>query len=357
MRATAISARDIDDELRARWRELQQTNPSLRSPYFAVEYTDAVASVRDDVFVLVAEHAGEILALLPYQMRRRGIAEPVGGRMSDYHGLISAPGTIVDVEAMLRAADLRVFEFHHLLADQVSFCASHRAHDDSQILDLGAGFEDYLRLPKVKRGNHLREIRRRARKFETDVAPTRLVECSSDESAFHRVLEWKSEQCRRTGVPEFLRWGWTEAMLRRIWETTTPDFGGILSVLYSGDRVAAAHFGMRSRSVLHWWFPVYDADFRRYSPGGQLLYRMAEWGADHGFAELDLGKGEEDYKRFFATSTRAVAVGAVRVPSATGAIHRVRVDSEAFVRESPHAEPLRRSVRALRRRRRARATT
>ncbi|MBF8187479.1 GNAT family N-acetyltransferase [Nonomuraea sp. K274] len=38
----------------------------------------------------------------------------------------------------------------------------------------------------------------------------------------------------------------------------------MLDIVYVGDRPVAAHFGLRSDTVLAGWFPAYDTDFARY---------------------------------------------------------------------------------------------
>ena len=60
---------------------------------------------------------------------------------------------------------------------------------------------------------------------------------------------------------------WTRALLDRIFACRGEAFAGELSALYAGDRLAAVHFGMRSYGVLHLWFPSYDADLAKFSPG------------------------------------------------------------------------------------------
>ena len=50
-------------------------------------------------------------------------------------------------------------------------------------------------------------------------------------------------------------------LLRRLFDTRSSDFGGMLSAVYAGPHLVAAHFGLRAGPVLHWWFPVYDPNF------------------------------------------------------------------------------------------------
>ncbi|MFO0886026.1 MAG: hypothetical protein U0894_17895 [Pirellulales bacterium] len=83
------------DEI-ATWKQLQAANPSLESPYFHPEFTLAVASVRSDVEVAVLQKQNQTIGFLPFQRGKLGLAKPVGGKVSDYHGLIAAADTVVD---------------------------------------------------------------------------------------------------------------------------------------------------------------------------------------------------------------------------------------------------------------------
>jgi len=111
---------------------------------------------------------------------------------------------------------------------------------------------------------------------------------------------------------------------------------------------------MRSETVLHWWFPVYDPEdeLARYSPGGILLLKLAEQAAGMGLRVLDLGKGDDPYKDSFRTGAIPLAEGAVEVPSIAATLRRSRIRSEEWLRRSPALAPLREGVRALRRLRR-----
>ena len=56
---------------------------------FGPEFTQAVAAVRGDVEVGVLEERGEPVGFFPFQRSRRNVARPVGGKMSDFQGLIA----------------------------------------------------------------------------------------------------------------------------------------------------------------------------------------------------------------------------------------------------------------------------
>ena len=119
----------------------------------------------------------------------------------------------------------------------------------------------------------------------------------------------------------------------------SPGCSGVLSVLYVGERPIAAHFGLRSRTVLSCWFPAYDPEFAKYSPGLVLHLRMAEAAAAAGIGMLDLGRGAAEYKDALKTGELTVHEGAVVRPGVLGALHWLRREPplrvHRFVRTRP----------------------
>jgi CelD/BcsL family acetyltransferase involved in cellulose biosynthesis len=104
-------------------------------------------------------------------------------------------------------------------------------------------------------------------------------------------------------------------VLHDIHRTQNEDFSGALSLLYAGDRMIAGHFGMRSDSVWHYWFPAYDAMLAKYSPGIVLLLKMIEHACEAGISTIDLGKGMSPYKKRFMNAQVDVSSGSVELPS------------------------------------------
>ena len=99
----------------------------------------------------------------------------------------------------------------------------------------------------------------------------------------------------------------------------------MLSLLYAGDRLVAAQFGMRCESVYHCWFPAYNPEMAYYSPGSMLLLKVAEHACSIGITMIDLGKGVSEQKRRFMNASVPVAMGAVELSSwryARRATHR-----------------------------------
>ena len=349
MKITRIRASELDNSLAQRWRAWSDADPSLASPYFCLDYLQAVAQVRDDVFVAVLEQDGAVQGFFPYQMNSRRVAGPVGGRLSDFHGLIASPAlTGLDATALMRALGIDIWDFDHVPASQTLFAPHAKIHDESPIMDVSQGYAGYLEQRKAAGAQRVAQMLRKARKFEREVGPLRFDADCRDRRAFDQTVQWKREQCLRTGVPDFMSWGWTVELLERIWAVDHSGFAGRLSVLWHGDVILAAHFGMRSRSVWHWWFPGYNATFSDHSPGGILLLRVAEAAAQAGMSHVDLGKGQDAYKRSFATGSIPLVEGAVMVPSLTSRLRRTRVAGRSFLRESAVLGPARSAFRQLR---------
>jgi len=339
MRVEVVPGGSLSSDLKARWQELQSEDPALAGPYFCWEFT-AAAAVRDNVFVAVLEDGSGVFGFFPYQVAGRGVGEPVGGLLSDYHGVIGGKHADFDARDLVRQCGLDIWDFDHL-TPQTPFLAHATIHAESPVMDLREGFEAYLESRKQAGVKKLRKLQGLARKFEREVGPLRFETRCEDPAVFDGIIASKSRQCRRTGVVDFFGWGWTVELLRRVLETQTTDFQGLMSALYAGEQLVASHMGMCSRSVWHWWFPTYEEEFSRYSPGLILLLKAAEAAVSEGFVTIDLGKGDDAYKQSFMTGSLPLLEGNVIRPTWRGVLRRTKTATRRFLKTSPVAAPLR----------------
>jgi CelD/BcsL family acetyltransferase involved in cellulose biosynthesis len=79
---TAVPGSALSGNLVARWSALQLADPEPASPFFRPEFTQAVARVRDGVFVAVVEDGRVPVGFLPFERARLGIGKPVGRHLS-----------------------------------------------------------------------------------------------------------------------------------------------------------------------------------------------------------------------------------------------------------------------------------
>ena len=309
MKGTLISGRELSDDLVSIWIELQQANPDLASPYFHPAFTKAIAAVRHDVEVAVLQSEGKIVAFFPFQREHGAVGRPVGGIISDYHGLICKQDFRFSPRELLDQSRLIAWEFDHLPASQVSFTPFRWSIEPSPQIDLSRGYEAYVQQLRGAGSKQIKKIYNLMRRIEREIGPLRFVPESTDAVALATVLDWKSDQYRKTAKPDLLAPGWVRQAVECIFATRAPGCSGALSLLYAGNRLVAGHFGIRSHQVWHYWFPSYDAEAAKYSPGLILLLKMAEHAPVMDVQLIDLGKGMSSYKERLMNTHSPLASG------------------------------------------------
>lgn len=98
-----------------------------------------------------------------------------------------------------------------------------------------------------------------------------------------------------------------QEFLKSLVSKTTAGFSAPLSVLYWGDQLIAAHLGLLGAGRLHYWFPVYEPAYAKYSPGKVLLSEIMRRSKQLGLDVIDFGEGHADYKEAAATETHDLA--------------------------------------------------
>ncbi len=334
------------DDLSA-WDSIQRNNPALDSPFFRPEFAGAVASVRDDVEIAVVKDGGRSVGFLPFHRLPWNAGTPLGGVVSDFHGVISPAGVDHCPVELIRAAGLGSFKFNRLVCDrQVRFEDHVRDELSSPYIDLSDGFDAYIESRDNGR-RILKQVRRKKKGLERRVGPIRFEAHSDDREVLETCVRWKTEQYHRTGVPNVLAPEWVVLLLETILETKSADFAPMFSVLYAGDQIASIDVGMRSRNVWHPWFCVYNVDMEKYSPGIIHLVDMMKEVPQLGIERIDLSAGGESYKYRFMSGERRVGCGAVDARLATATARRVWWRARDVVRSSPLAGPARIPARLL----------
>jgi CelD/BcsL family acetyltransferase involved in cellulose biosynthesis len=303
-----MPAGDLAPSELARWAELQRASLLYRSPFFRPEFTFAVARVRD-VRVAVIEDSGSVAGFFPFELGRGRQGRPIGWPFSDYHGVVLDDSATVDPRALVRACGLATWSFDHLPAGMAAFDPYVFGQGRSPYLDLSEGFEPYLARRRAR--SDVRGALRKARKLAREVGPLRFVPESDDPDLLAQTVNWKRRQYMETGVRDVLADAGGRDLLAHVHAARGPEFAGVLSVLHAGDVVAGLHLGLRSGGVWHSWFPVYNPDLERYSPGLVLLLELAAAAPALGIGEIDLGKGEARYKEALATGTVPLHEGCV----------------------------------------------
>jgi CelD/BcsL family acetyltransferase involved in cellulose biosynthesis len=302
-------ASELDPQARALWAQFRSANPALASPYFDFRYILAAAETAPGAEVAIIRRSGAIVAFLPFQ-RRGGAIQPMGAPLTDYHGLVAQAGADIDLKAVLEHLRVRRFRFGGLVGGQAR-AVNAAAPKPAMIADLTGGYEAYLAGRRAAgQGSFLKDKRRRQRQLAEQVGPLSFS-LSADPDLLETIIAEKRAQWRRTGQHDVFSADWTQALLRRLARDPDDDFGLRIAVLKAGDKIVAAEAGLLSGSVYHLWFPIYDPDFARYSPGALMTLETLRGLAEQGVAFADFGPGAEDYKRAFADEGGQVVEGDV----------------------------------------------
>lgn len=309
IRVETRRANELEPQARALWAQFRGSDLALSSPYFDLRYVLAASAVAPQSQVAVIRRAGEIVGFLPFQ-RRGGAIQPMAAPLTDYHGLIARPGADIDLKVVLELLQARRFRFGGLVGAQAR-AINAAAPKPAMVADLSSGYEAYLEGRRAAgQGGFLKDKRRRQRQLAEQVGPLSFS-LSANPDMLEMIIAEKRTQMRRTGQHDVFSTSWTQDLLRCLNNESDPDFGLRVAVLRAGDKIVAAEAGLLSGAVYHLWFPIYDPDFARYSPGALMTLETLRALAEQGVALADFGPGAEDYKRAFAEEGDKVVEGDV----------------------------------------------
>ena len=324
---------------RSEWADLQRQNPSLDSAFYAPDFTDVIAAVREDVEVAVVSEGDCTVGFFPYLRGRNRTARPVAGRLTEFQGPVCRRDFRWDPCEVMRGAGLRAWYFDHVPVCHSSIELHSWGTVPSPFIDLEHGFDHY-EMEVHRRGRTIEQIHRKARKLAREVGPLRFELDTADERVFKALLQWKGEQYQRRAQLPIFRYPWVRALLDRIHRHSSDRMKGMMSALWAGDRLAAVHLGLRSPRVLHVWFPTYNSTLEHYSPGLIMMLRLAEHAAANGITRIDLGTGEERYKQQLKSADTPLLVGGVDFRVGRAGLRRNWYALNEWVRRSQYREYL-----------------
>lgn len=322
MRTTLCRPSELGVDDLAMWRQIQRTSAELTSPFLSPGFALALETVREDVWVAVIADGARTAGYFPFQRRRR-VGRGLAMGVSDCQAIITHPEFRFDTAALLRSCGLEVWEVDHLIGGQSWMLKGKVATRSSWTMDLSAGFESYLAGISEAAPGTMRSMLRKRRKFEREHAVTFQFD-DHDRAPLEMLRRWKSEQYRRTGRRDRFAWRWFADLVDVLADQGTENCHGRLSTLWAGDELAAAHFGVVSETALACWFPAYDRNFSRYSPGFDLFLRMAEASGRTSLQRMDLGKGDEPFKQVLSNTVMTVQEGAMATSSIFSSLKRLQ---------------------------------
>ncbi|MER7361163.1 GNAT family N-acetyltransferase [Nonomuraea wenchangensis] len=320
MRVTLALPRELGPSEVSRWRALQESDPAYDNPFLSPEFTVAVGELREMVRVAVLHDGPDIVGFFPFERHPLGIGKPVAAGLTDAQGLVCAKDLEIDARRLIKDCGLGVYEFDHLVSGQPLMGDRAERHP-SPIIDLREGYEHYTSFLKDNSGKTYKSTLAKSRKLQREAGPLRHDYAVTDLEPLRTLLGWKTDQYRRTGRTDRFAHQWIVELVERLLATRTDSFAGVLDMIYVGDRPVAGHFGVRTRTTLAGWFPAYDTDFAKYSPGLIHHLAMAEQAAASGIEVIDMGRGQKEYKEKLKNGELEVAEGRVARASAGAGVH------------------------------------
>lgn len=323
MRFSTVHPRELSTPELARWRDIRAAGTLPRNPFLSAEFAVAVGASRPATRVTVIDDGATTVGFFAHERHGR-VARPVGTLLADSEGPVVAPGAAVDMAALLAHEGLAGWDFD-TLADGLLPAGAYRVEAErSPVLDLSPGWDDYLATISGRSKKWLASTWRKRRKLEREVGEIRFEFHTADPEVLRSLMGWKSGQYAALGEWDRFADPGIVAIARTLAASRAAECAGAVSALWAGDRLVAAHLGLHSETVLSWWFPAYDPEFGRYSPGILLLLAIAEAAAGRGVTQLDLGRGAHDYKDATATGELVVRTGALDAASLSSLPRRAK---------------------------------
>lgn len=354
-----------------RWRDGRQS--ARIQPFFSPRFAAAVDHARGDVLVAIAVEPGykyddfpdpnRAVAFLPFH-RVGKLGVPVGRFLNDAHNIVGLSSQEIDWTQWLEACDVIAFNFHAVPDPAVAWVDEHRLQT---VKSFCAEFSDdspgYLR--QLERDHRtICKQGQKTRKLAREVGEVRMeIDCRSPE-ILQQTIAWKRSQYQRTHILDLFLPEWTRRLVEELhhgvdYSTEAVSDGadtdfrqtplrGLLSVLWAGDRVIAAHYGMIERGRMHYWFPTYDPAYSRYSPGTALFTEIVRAATAHGVDCIDMGYGEQPYKQKQTATTSELVFGTITNSKWHQLTYSLENQLVSCLKKMPMKEVAKRGWRAIR---------
>ncbi|MEM7427580.1 MAG: GNAT family N-acetyltransferase [Pseudomonadota bacterium] len=328
---------ELDAGHRRLWAELQTGSGLLKDAFFSYDFAAAVANLKEDVRVAVLSKGTEVVGYLPFE-QNGGVGTAVGSLVSEAHGAIVRPDAIWDAEHVIRQAGLSEWNFVCAPADQTPLRKWRFCEDDFPYVCLKDGIEG-LRADMGQRGSRtLSQTYRKMRKLERERGSLRFEFQARDRDAvLECLMAWKSAHLLRIGVADPFAFPWIRKLARNLGAHASPSLTGVLSALYLGDELLAAHLGLKGFDTLNCWYPAYNPDpaFSGYSPGQILLVKMLEAANGNGIVRYHFGRGPEPYKARLRNGGYAIMEGSVNTKPLPRLVRKTSFQVREFADNSP----------------------
>jgi CelD/BcsL family acetyltransferase involved in cellulose biosynthesis len=309
MRVTIVRPGDLGPSEASLWARFQKSSPELQNPFFSLTFAQVVDRHRPNSRVAVVEDDGAIQTFLPFDLGPQRIGMPIGNPMNNLQGFISG-GAPIDARQVIRKAGLRGWRYIAAPVTQRALTAHHYDGTlvEASLMDLSDGYEPFFASLSKK---FTKDFGNLWRSLERDLGPVSLEWRATAPEHIRQLIDWKS--AKYGGARELFADAAARGILEELSALSSEDCEGVLNVLRAGDRVVAIVSCLAYPGVLSAWFPAYDHDMGKFSPGRLSLLATAEEAARRHITRLEMGPGQDAYKTRITNASYPVAGGAVWV--------------------------------------------
>lgn len=311
--------RSLEEVAAARdaWRDLTARVPSA-TPFQTWEWVHGFARYdrsRPRVLVLT-EPGGRWLAVLPLCESSRipwiRRLELIGGRLSDYPGLLVDPARRAACEARLRSTLGRLLDLGVMRSQPDNPPAwlpplpyKVLATDESVVVTLPGNVEAFMQTLSAKFRSNLRRNQRRVEDSRIEFhTPTNERELRAAMPVLFELHQMRKNSQGERG--RFYESRWREAITDIAVSLQVPGVTR-LTILRIDDVPAAASFDLRLHATQFTYQYGMNPALKTYSPGKLLTLRMLEDAIGAGMQRYDFGRGMEEYKLQWSKQRRVVS--------------------------------------------------
>lgn len=296
----------LDAAERAAWVAFMRQSRPLCRAFLAPGFALAAEQAHGRAWVSVLREDGRIAGFFPFQFASRwhrliGLADRIGGRLSDNSGLVGRPGLRIEAGELLRLSGLGALFMTHLAEGQEAFGLVAEETRIGHEIHLGEGSAAYFSALRTRNKSFVQDTNRLIRRLETKIAaPAFTYSTRPEETDVLATIALKREQYGKTGADDPFNDPDSLALCRALLQVGSPEMACVLSRTAIGNDVIAQHFGLYCLGTLSYWFPVYDPRFAEFSPGRIDLWRTIEMAEAETISLIDLGEGDSRAKRDFS---------------------------------------------------------
>jgi CelD/BcsL family acetyltransferase involved in cellulose biosynthesis len=272
----------------------------------------------NEIVTVLVRSGRDLVAIFPFGIRKRNglrIATIAGGCHANFQMPLSQDSFRPD-DAELRellngigtALDADVISFQHQpgswgeAPNPLAGMLSERDSNSAFVMSLHRDFDALARARRSARS--LQQIRRKRRNLEAFKGPVTFKRARDAETCarvIDEAVRQRSARRRTSGIPSFFDLEGAREFVQAATvaglEQPESDCTMLVHYLEAGDTIVASYFGGSSQGAYSCFLNAFDLDFQKFSPGDIILHDLIAHFCRQGLRQLDLGAGDEHYKR------------------------------------------------------------